>query len=177
MWIDLVFAFVAAAAFYWGFSRGIIQTVVSVVAVFVGFVLAVRFAKPTTQALADLFNVAPDGAMPLIGFIVAFVLVLLALRLTAGMVERVLTKLRLNILNKVAGGLATAIIATLVFSILLMFAESAKLIAPEAKRESITYQSLEAFPAQAYAVLGKARPAFENVRQAGEEAMEGRELE
>jgi len=177
MWIDLLFAVIAAAAFYWGFSRGIIRTVISVVAIFVGFVLAVRFAAPTTQILSDLFNTSPDGALPLIGFIVAFVLVLVLLRLLATLIERVLTSLRLNVLNKVAGGLTIAILATLVFSILLMFVNSAQLIPTEAKRESITYQSLEEFPAQAYAILGKAKPAFENVKEAGERAMEGRELE
>ena len=176
MWIDLVFAVIAAAAFYWGYSRGIIRTVVSVVAIFVGFVLAVRFAAPTTRILSDLFNTTADGAMPLIGFVVAFVLVLLLLRLFATLLERILTTLRLNILNQIAGGLATALLATLVFSILLMFVNSAQLIPAETKAESITYQSLEDFPTQAYVILGKARPAFENVKEAGQEALKNKEL-
>lgn len=173
MWIDIVFAVVAAYGFYWGYSRGIIRTVISVAAIFIGFVLAVRFAPAVTEVLSNLFNTPAAGALPLIGFIVAFVLVLLGLRLVATAIERVLTTVKLNILNKVAGGLATAILATLVFSILLMFVNSANLISLDTKTKSITYQALEDFPAQAYALLGKARPAMENVRDAGKRAMEG----
>lgn len=176
MWIDLVFAIVAAAAFFWGYSRGIIRTVISVVAIFVGFILAVRFSRPTTEILADVFDTTPDGAMPLMGFIVAFVLVLVALRLVATMLEKTLTAVRINFINKIAGGLAMAIIGTLVFSILLMFANSANLIPLDAKAKSVTYNSLEEFPGQAYAVLGKAKPAFENVRDAGKEALNGETL-
>lgn len=175
MWIDIAFAIIASVAFYYGFSRGIIRTIISVAAVFVGFILAVRFAAPVTDVISRLFNTSPDGAMPLIGFIVAFVLVLALLRLLATFIERVLTKLRLNALNKVAGGLATAILGTLVLSILLLFVESANLITPEAKRESVTYQSLAEFPAQAYAILGKARPGLERVRDAGKKALDERE--
>lgn len=171
MWIDLIFAVVAAAGFYWGYSRGIIRTVVSVVALFVGFVLAVRFAPDVTAVLTRLFDAEPGGAWPLIGFVVAFAIVLLALRLVATAIERLLTQLRLNVVNKAAGGLAAALLATLVFSLLLMFVNSARLIPDEAKRTSVTYASLEAFPAQAYALLGRARPALENARDAGERAM------
>lgn len=173
MWIDLVFAAVAAYGFYWGYSRGIIRTVVSIAAIFIGFVLAVRFAPQTTEVIAKLFKTPAEGALPLIGFVVTFVLVLLLLRLVANAIEKMLTAIKLNVLNKVAGGLATAILATLVFSILLIFVNSANLISDNAKATSITYASLEAFPDQAYAVLGKAKPALENVRDAGKRAMEG----
>jgi len=173
MWIDLVFAAIAAYGFYWGYSRGIIRTVVSIAAIFIGFVLAVRFAPQTTELIAKLFKTPAEGALPLIGFVVTFVLVLLLLRLVANAIEKMLTAIKLNVLNKVAGGLATAILATLVFSILLIFVNSANLISDDAKATSITYASLEAFPDQAYAVLGKAKPALENVRDAGKRAMEG----
>ena len=176
MWIDIIFAIVAASAFFWGYSRGIIRTVISVVAIFVGFILAVRFAKPTTSILADVFNTSPDGAMPLIGFIVAFVLVLVSLRMVATILEKSLSAVRLNFINKIAGGLAMAVLGTLVFSILLMFVNAASLIPLDVKAKSVTYASLEEFPAQAYAILGKARPALENVRDAGKEALKGESI-
>jgi len=176
MWIDLVFAAVAAFGFYWGYSRGIIRTIVSIAALFIGFVLAVRFAPQTTEVISKLFNTPAEGALPLIGFVVTFVLVLLLLRLVANAIEKVLTSLKLNFLNKIAGGLATSILATLIFSILLLFVNSANLITDNAKDTSMTYTSLAAFPDQAYAVLGKAKPALENVRDAGKRAMEGKKI-
>ena len=101
---------------------------------------------------------------------------MLLLRLVANAVEKVLTTLKLNFINKIAGGLATSILATLVFSILLLFVNSANLISEDAKNSSMTYTSLEAFPDQAYAVIGKAKPALENARDAGKRAMEGKKI-
>ncbi len=176
MWIDLVFAAFAAYGFYWGYSRGIIRTVISIAGVVVGFVLAVRFSAAVTDVLAQLFKTEPTGALPLIGFVVTFALVLLALRLVANAIEGVLSKLNINFLNQAAGGLAAAILATLALSMMLMLVNSANLITAEAKRKSISYSALEAFPDQAYAILGKTRPALERAKDAGQKAMDkGRE--
>lgn len=172
MWIDIVFAAAAAYGFYWGYSRGIIRTVISVVAVVVGFVLAVRFSAEVTRVLAELFKTEPDGALPLIGFVVSFALVLVALRLLANGVEGLLSTLRINFINQTAGGIAAALLATLLFSVLLLGIDSANLVSAEAKRKSITYQALAEFPDQAYAILGKTRPALERVKAVGEEALE-----
>ena len=172
MWIDVVFAVAAAYGFYWGYSRGIIRTVVSIVAVLLGFVLAVRFSAEVTQVLARIFNTEPTGALPLIGFVVSFALVLLALRLLANAVEGLLSRLHINFVNQAAGGLAAALLATLLLSFVLMFVDSAGLVSSEAKRKSISYSALAAFPDQAYAILGKARPALERVKEASEEAMD-----
>lgn len=176
MWIDVIFAAVAAFGFYWGYSRGIIRTVISVVAVLVGFVLAVRFSAEVTSILAQTFNASTTGAMPLIGFVVSFVLVLLLLRMLANALESVLSKLRINFINQAAGGFAAAIIATFLYSVLLLFVDSASLISQDAKVNSVSYTALEAFPEQGYAIIGKTKPALEKVKEAGEKAMDrGRE--
>ena len=173
MFIDLAFAAFAAIGFYWGYSRGIIRTVVSVVAVFVGFLLAVRFAPEVTAVLAKLFEADAGGALPLVGFVVTFTLVLLGLRLLSTAAERALRAVHLDGVNKLAGGLAAALAATLLFSILLGFADGAGLVAMETKVESITYPALDAFPEQAYALFGKARPVLDDLRDAGREAVGG----
>ena len=171
MWIDVGFAVFAALGFYWGYSRGVIRAVVSLVAVFVGFVAAVRFAPSVTAILTDLLDKPATGAWPLIGFVVAFVLVLVLLRLAATLVERALTAVRLNGVNKLAGGLASALATTLLYSVIVMFVDGAGAVTIEAKNDSMTYDALEALPTQAYALLGEARPAFEQLRDAGREAV------
>ena len=171
MLIDLAFAACAAAAFYWGYSRGIIRTVVSIVAAFVGFVVAIHFAPDVTALLARLFDAEPTGALPLVGFVVAFAAVLVALRLLATAAERLLRAVHLDGVNKLAGGLAAVLGATLLFSILLGFVDGAGLVAMETKVESVTYPALDAFPEQAYALFGRARPALEDLRDAGREAL------
>ena len=176
MWIDVIFAAIAAYGFYWGYSRGIIRTVVSIAAVVVGFVLAVRFSAEVTEVIARLFDTTPTGALPLLGFVITFALALLALRLIANAVEGLLTQLRLNFINKAAGGLAAAVLATFFLSVGLAFVDSAGLLSGETKRKSVSYAALAAFPDQAYAALGRTRPVLDRAREAGERAMErGRE--
>ena len=177
MWIDIVFAAVAAFAFYQGFSRGIIGSVVSIAAVVLGFVLAVRYSREVTDVLSDLFNTPATGALPLVGFVTTFVLVLLALRLVVTAVERVLSALRLTVVNQALGGLAAAVLAVFVLSVAMLAVNSAGLISAQQKRDSVTYAPMSAFPDQVKRAFRQQRPVLERVREAGERAMEeGREL-
>ncbi len=176
MWIDIVFAAVVGYGFYWGYSRGIIGTVVSIAAVVVGFVLAVRFSAEVTDLLAELFGTTATGAMPLIGFVATFVLVLLSLRLVVTAAERLLSALRINFLNKAAGGLAAALIATFVLGLALLSLNSAGLISSTAKSDSMTYDGVAAFPQQAKGAFQQNQSTVDKVKAAGQKAIErGRE--
>lgn len=172
MWIDVVFALVVAFAFYQGYTRGIIGTVVSIAALVLGFLLAVRYSREVTLALADLFGAPAAGAMPLVGFVVTFALTLLAMRLLAAAVERVLSALRLAVVNRALGGVAAAILATFVLSVALLAFESTGLLTREQRRESITYESLAAFPDQVKGAFRQSRPLMERVRERGEDVLE-----
>lgn len=171
MWIDIAFAAFAGLGFYWGYSRGIIRTVISALALFLGFAIAVRFAPEVTELLADAFDQPPTGAFPLLGFIVAFILVLIALRLVANVLERSLRAVRLNFVNQVAGGLVTALLATVMLGFFLWFGDSAALVTPEAKAASVTYPVLEELPDQTYAAIGRVKPVVDDLRARGEEAL------
>ncbi len=176
MWIDIVFAIMVGYGFYWGYSRGIIGTVVSIAAIVVGFVLAVRFSAEVTDLLAELFDTTATGALPLIGFITTFVLVLLSLRLLVTTIERLLSALRINFLNKAAGGLAAALIATFVLGLALLPLNSAGLISSSTKLDSMTYASVAAFPAQAQSAFRQNQSTVDKVKTAGQKAIErGRE--
>ena len=172
MWIDIAFAAVAALAFYQGYRRGIIGTVVSIAAVVLGFLLAVRYSREATTLLANLFDVPPTGAMPLLGFVATFALTLLAMRLIAAAVERLLATLRLGFVNRALGGLAAAVLATFLLSMALITVESAGLIPREQRRESITYDSLAAFPEQVKAAFVQEKPMLERLRERGEEELD-----
>ena len=154
MWIDLLFFAVAAIGFYWGYARGIIRTVSSVAAVFVGLFVAMRFGPDITRALARATDQPVEGALPLFGFLIAFVGVLIALRIAASLVERILTRLHLNFLNRVAGGMASAVIAIFFYSVLVLFTASAGLVSEHVREQSATYSALAELPERVYKVAG-----------------------
>ena len=171
MAIDIIFAIVALYGIYMGFSKGIIKTVFTLLALLLGFMIAVRFSVYATEFLKNIFN--NDSPMLfLAGFVLCFILTVVLLRFIAKMLERVLEGLGINFINKMAGGLVIATLFTLIFSVILWFADRASLIPDTAKEKSLTYPYLQAFPTQARTFAEKLRPFFESTYEQGVETLD-----
>jgi membrane protein required for colicin V production len=171
MAIDIIFAIVALYGIYMGFSKGIIKTVFTVLALLLGFMIAVRFSVYATDLLKNIFN-TDNPMLFLAGFVLCFILTVVLLRFIAKMLERVLEGLGINFINKIAGGLVIATLFTLIFSILIWFADRAKVIPDSTKDKSITYPYLQAFPTQARTFAEKLKPFFESTYEQGVETLD-----
>ena len=88
------------------------------------------------------------------------------------MIERVLEGLGINFINKIAGGLVVATLFTLIFSVILWFADRARLIPDTAKEQSITYPYLQALPSQAKTFAEQLRPFFESTYEQGVDTLD-----
>lgn len=161
MVIDVIFAIVAGYGFYIGFSRGIIKTVFTVISVIFGVIAAFRFGPFMTEVLESTFN-SDNPLMFLAGFLLAFVLTMVLIRMFSSAIENVLESANINIVNQAAGGILTAGTMVLIYSVMLWFGDKSHLINNEAKRESMTYDYIEHFPEQVWAVGKQLKPTFEN---------------
>ena len=161
MVIDVIFAIVAGYGFYIGFSRGIIKTVFTVISVIFGVIAAFRFGPFMTEVLESTFN-SDNPLMFLAGFLLAFVLTMVLIRMFSSAIENVLESANINIINQAAGGILTAGTMVLIYSVMLWFGDKSHLINNEAKRESMTYDYIEHFPEQVWAVGKQLKPTFEN---------------
>jgi membrane protein required for colicin V production len=160
MIIDLIFVIVAGYGIYLGFSRGIIKTVFTVLAYVFGFVVAVKFSSVVTEFIQSAFSTeSPFLFVP--GFLLTFVLTILAIRTLANIFERGLETANVNLFNQVAGAVLTAAVTTLLFSVLVRFSDRARLLADTTKAESTTYPYLIEYPELAKNLLGKTTPFFE----------------
>lgn len=161
MAIDIIFIAVAGFGFYVGFSRGIIQTIFTVLSFLIGIMAAVKFSPAMTRFLETAFD--NDSAfMFLAGFLLTFVLTMLLIRMVARGLEGVLEAGGVNIINQLAGGMLLALLNTLLFSVLLWFADQSRLISQPVKTESRTYEYLEDFPGYVWNAGKVLRPTFED---------------
>ena len=159
MIIDIIFAILAGYGFYLGFSRGIIQTVFTILSVTFGLMAGFRFGPQMTKFLETVFN--DNNALWFIaGFLLSFVLTMVFIRLLARGVEGILQSANINIINKVAGGILLAGIMILIYSMLLWFGEKSHLVDDTTKAQSLTYDYLEEFPTTVWALGERIKPTF-----------------
>ena len=148
MIIDIIFLIVAGYGFYLGFSRGIIQTIFTVLSYFIGLIAAFKFSPSATRLLESFFS--PHPLMFVAGFLLSFVLTMVLIRMLAKGLEGILVTVNINIINQVAGGALLAAVLVLIYSTILWFATASNLISPAARAESRTYTYLEKYPEQAW---------------------------
>ncbi len=156
MAIDIIFVIVAGYGFYLGFSKGIIQTVFTVLSIMFGLMAAMRFAKPMTDFLENAFN-NHNPLMFIAGFLLTFILTMLLIRLIARGVEGFLKTANINVINQIAGGMLLAAIFIMLYSVVLWFGNQTGAIA-DAKENSITYDYLEEYPEYVWNAGRKIQP-------------------
>ena len=138
MILDIIFGLVLLAAFYNGYTKGILYSVLSLVAIILGIILAMNFSTAASIWLHNSFNI-PTIIMPVLSFILIVVAVVAAVKLVAYLVEKFLKALMLNFINKLAGGVLWSFIATLLFSILVFFVAKAGFLTDNLIASSQTY--------------------------------------
>lgn len=161
MVIDIIFAVAAAYGFWIGFSRGIIQTIFTILSYVIGLMTAFRFGPEMTQLLESIFS-NTNPLMFIAGFVVTFVLTMLFIRLLARGLEGLLQTVNINFVNQIAGGLLLAAVMILVYSVILWFAERSNILNEQTKEESLTYSYLEDYPTYVWEAGKTLRPVFED---------------
>jgi membrane protein required for colicin V production len=161
MTIDVIFLIVAGWGFYQGYSRGIIKTVFTVFSVIFGLMVAFKFAPAATRFIETAFSSTSPFNFAL-GFLLAFVLAMIIIRMAAQFFEKTMQAANIAVLNKFAGGVLLCSLYTLVYSLLLWFADKSHIITPENSAQSMTYNQLRAFPSKMKGVYEFIKPGFQD---------------
>lgn len=164
MIIDIIFSIVLLLLIIRGFKKGFIHAVVSLLALIIGLMIAVRFSDLAAEYLDKWFNMS-DNYLPFIAFLAVFLLVYLAFRLLEETLETLLEKIHLSMLNKLAGAIVWCVIWAMLFSTILFYLNNMKLLSDELKTESFTYRKLEAFAPESITLIGKIIPPVKNIYQ------------
>ncbi|MBV6429415.1 MAG: hypothetical protein KIPDCIKN_03973 [Haliscomenobacter sp.] len=162
MVIDIILVIVAVYGFYVGYSRGIIKTIFSVLAIAVGIIAALRFSPSVTDFLKQMFN-ETSPLMFVAGLILTFALTMMFLKLLGRGFEGILEAANINVINQTLGGAFMASVLILIYSGILWFVlNSSFRNISEVTADSQTYPFLKEYPEQVWKVAGKMKPLIQD---------------
>ncbi len=159
MVIDIIFIIVAGFGFYMGFSRGIIQTVFTIISYIFGLIAAFKLTPAATNFLETAFG-SEHPMMFAAGFLLVLFGTIMLWRLISRFFVGALESANINILNQAAGGALLAAIFILIYSTLIWFGVQSHIVKDEAMEESMTYPLLKEYPTATWAVLKKIKPSL-----------------
>jgi len=162
MLIDLVFVVLLVMAVIKGYTKGFIIAIFSLVALIVGVAAAMKLSAVAASWLSSSIH-AGARWLPVIAFVLVFVIVALLVRLGAKAIEKTVELAMLGWANRLAGILLYAVLYMVVFSIALFYAEKIHLIADKTIADSKTYPFIQPWGPKVMEGLGRIMPFFSNM--------------
>jgi membrane protein required for colicin V production len=138
MLIDILFLGMMAIAVFKGLRNGLIVAIFSIVGWIVGIIAAFRFADVAAGYLQGSVNLSPR-ILYILSFIIVFLLVMLLVNLGAKLVEKTVELALLGWVNRLGGVFFYVLLYTLIFSVMIYFAERVKLISEQTIAASRVY--------------------------------------
>jgi membrane protein required for colicin V production len=162
MILDIVYCLVLLLAFIRGYKKGLLHAIVTLLAILIGIMTAVRFSEIAAVYFDKWFNIT-SKYLPLIAFVAVFFAVYFLFRLVEAGMEGFFTLLKINFINKFLGGAVWALTWTMIFSTALFYADNMQLLSEEVKAESITFEKIEPLAPDVIAGIGKVIPPVKNI--------------
>lgn len=141
MILDIIAALIITYGFYRGFSKGLIDTVVDVMSILIGLVCAFAFSPMLITFLQEKINLN-GGIEFIVGFLIVFFAVMLALRFIADKMEALLKATKINFINQIAGGLLLGFVVAFLVGLLLGLLTNLNVIGTEYASSSTLYDYL-----------------------------------
>lgn len=142
---DLVVAVLLAWSAYKGFSKGLISSAASLIALLIGVWGAIKFSNITAGYLTDIINV-DEKMLSIIAFAVTFVLIVIGVHFIAKAIEGLAKAVALGFVNNIFGAAFGVFKVAFIISIVLVVINAAnkniEFLSPEFKEESILYKPL-----------------------------------
>lgn len=162
MLLDIIFAVVLVLAVLQGYKRGLIVGLFSFVAVIIGLAAALKLSAVVAVQIGKAVKVSEEW-LPLVSFIVVFLVVILLIRLGAKAIERTVETVMLGWVNKLAGVIFYVAIYMIIFSVLLFYAEKMQLLQPATISQSVTYSYVQPWGPRVINGIGTLVPFFKDI--------------
>lgn len=134
-----------------GIQRGFIVAIFSIVAIVVGIAAAMKLSTVAADYIDDSVNVSAKW-LPIVSFLLVFIVVVIVVRLLANVIQKTIEIAFLGWVNRIAGAVLYILLYTIVFSVLLFFAEQIQLVKKETIADSVVYPWVE--PVGPYVING-----------------------
>lgn len=162
MLIDAIVIVLMIVAAIKGYRNGLVVAAFSFLGIIVGLAAAMKLSAVVAGHLKESTHLAATW-LPFISFALIMIAVLLLVRLGAAMVQTTLELAFLGWANKLAGMVVYACLYTVLFSVILFFAEHIHLIKEETIRASKTYAFIQPWGPKAIDAFGVVIPVFKGL--------------
>lgn len=159
MIFDILFLIFIGLGFWQGYRNGIIYSVFSLVGMFVGIIVALKFSYTVVNLLHGWIHAGPK-VLAIIAFILVFALVALLFKLVAWGLEQILKSFSLNVANQIIGGFIHSLIGLYVLCVLIWFSNKLDIIPQSQKASSHIYPHIANLAPKVVEVTGRAIPFF-----------------
>jgi membrane protein required for colicin V production len=162
MLLDIIYAVLIILAIIKGWQKGLIVGLFSLVAIFIGLAAAIKLSAVVANYIGRNVRISKQW-LPIISFAIVFLIVVLLVRLGAKAIQKFAESIMLGLFNRLGGVLLYAAIYTIVFSVLLFYAEQVRLVKPETKEKSVTYEFVQPWGPKAMNAMGAVIPIFKDM--------------
>ena len=162
MFIDIAFVLLMIMAIFKGISKGLILGVFSLLAFIIGLAAALKLSAVVAEYLKDSV-VASTKWLPVLSFILVFVVVILLIGLGARLIKRTMQFAMLGWLDKLGGIVLYIAIYIIIFSIFLFYAEKVYIVKPYTIMQSRVYEYIAPWGPKVIDNLGNIIPIFKDM--------------
>jgi membrane protein required for colicin V production len=162
MMVDILFVLLITIALIRGFFKGLIVAAFTLMAYVIGLAAAMSFSHQAAVWLQDLVHTASRW-VPLIAFLLVLVAVILLVRWTALLLQKMVEGLTLGWLNRLGGMLFYAVLYLTIYSVLLYYLVKMQLIGPGTLQHSVTYPYIAEAAPKIVGSVGFLLPWFRDV--------------
>lgn len=145
---DLIIIVLLAWSAYKGFSKGIIASAASLIALFFGIWGAIKFSNITASYLTGVINV-DEKLMQIIAFAVTFIGIVIAVHFIAKAVEGLAKAIALGIVNRIFGAAFGVLKFAFIISVIMFFINAidskTSILSQEFKQDSLFYNPISEF--------------------------------
>jgi membrane protein required for colicin V production len=162
MIIDIAFILVMILAIFKGLSKGFIVGIFSLLGFIIGLAAALKLSAVVAAYLSKNVTSATKW-LPVISFLLVFIVVILLVGLGARLIKKTIDLAMLGWLDRLGGMFLYIIIYTIIFSVILFFAEKILLLKPNVIESSVVYKYVSPWGPKVINNLGKIIPFFKDM--------------
>lgn len=160
--IDIIFAILTVIAIFKGYRKGLIIAVFSIVAFIVGLAAALKLSATVAAYLQNSVSISGKW-LPFLSFAIVFGLVAVLVSLGGKLIEKTFEMALLGWANRIGGILLFVILYTIIFSILLFYAEKIHLFEEATIQSSKVYPFVKPWGPKVMNAFGSILPIFKDM--------------
>lgn len=164
MIIDLLFLIVLLVFMLRGYRKGLILSLFSVVAIFIGIAAALKLSGSVAERLFDADSSWSRWA-PLLSYVIVFFIVIWLVKIAGTLLQKSFEAVTLGWVNRLTGALLHGFLVCFVFSTLLWLLAQMGVLHPEAQSHSRVFSLLTPLAPALFDWVGKVIPLLREVFQ------------